>query len=211
MQSTLKKLEGQVFNHSVLVSQLKGYARPNGKISDMLSKAELVPLKRGLYALGTSGGRPLSKGLVANHLYGPSYVSSYWMLAYYGWMTERVETVTSMCMGRSREIDTPLGRFAYTTIPAQYYASGLTFVEEGEVAFMAATPEKALCDLLVSTRKLRIQSVSSMQHYLLDDLRLDEDDLYGLNLERLQRCANSDYKTTMLSVLVRFVERVQND
>jgi hypothetical protein len=211
MQNTLEKLEGQVFNHAVLVAQLGDYARPNDKISDMLRKAELVSLKRGLYALSASGGRPLSRGLIANHLYGPSYVSSYWMLAYYGWLTERVETVTSMCMERSRQIDTPVGRFAYTTIPAQYYAAGLTFVQEGEVAFMAATPEKALCDLLVSTRKLRIQSVSSMQHHLLDDLRLDEDDLCKLNLERLQRCANSGYKTTMLSVLVRFVESLQND
>lgn len=68
MKNVLGELEGQVFNHAALVSQLGDYARPNDKISDMLSKAELIPLKRGLYALGASGGKSLSRGLIANHL-----------------------------------------------------------------------------------------------------------------------------------------------
>ena len=177
----------------------------------MTAKAELLPLKRGLYALGGNNTWQLSRGLVANHLYGPSYVSSYWMLAYYGWITERVEEITSMCMERSRHVDTVLGRFSYTRIPTPYYATGLNFIQEGEVAFMAATAEKALCDLLVSTRKLRIQSVSAMQYFLLDDLRLEEENLQQLNLSRLQDCANRGHKITLLNKLVKFVEVLQHD
>lgn len=211
MKNIRSALNGQVFNHSTLVSQLGDYARPNDKVSEMVRNAELLPLKRGLYTLGHANNGQPSRGLIANHLYGPSYVSAHWMLAYYGWLTERVETVTSMCMERSRQIDTPLGRFSYTAIPAQYYAAALTFVQEGEVAFMAATPEKALCDLLVSMRKLRIQSVGAMEGYLLDGLRLDEDELYQLDIERLRSCAASQYKVALLSVLIRFIDRLKND
>ncbi|MEZ5536551.1 MAG: hypothetical protein R3F02_13120 [Thiolinea sp.] len=210
MQHNLQQLEGQVFNHAVLAAQLKGYARPNDKISNLLGHGELLPLKRGLYALPAANGQ-ISRGLIANHLYGPSYVSAHWMLAHYGWVSERVQEVTSMCMERSRYFDTPLGRFSYATIPVQYYATGLTFIQEGEVAFMAATPEKALCDLLVSTRKLRIQSVGGMEDYLLNDLRLDEDDLIQLDLARLHQCAGSGYKMAMLAVLVRFIQGLQHD
>lgn len=211
MQHELTPLQGQIFSHSTLTALLEGYARPNDKISAMIAKAELLPLKRGLYTLGGQNAWQLSRGLVANHLYGPSYVSSYWMLAYYGWITERVEEITSMCLERSRHFDTPLGRFSYTAIPVQYYAVGLTFIQESNIAFMAATREKALCDLLASTHKLRIQSVSAMQRYLLDDLRLDEDDLRQIDLHNLENCANSNYKTAMLKLLVNFIRELQHD
>lgn len=211
MQSELDQLQGQIFNHATLTTLLKDYARPNDKISDMIAKAELLPLKRGLYVLGGQNAWRLPRGLIANHLYGPSYVSSYWMLAYYGWLSERVEAITSMCRERSRQFDTPLGRFSYTTLPAKYYATGLTFIQEGDTAFMAASPEKALCDVLVSTRKLRIQSVKAMQRHLLENLRLEEEDLQTLDLKLLRSCANSDFKTTMLVFLLKFIEGLQYD
>jgi hypothetical protein len=211
MNSIQLPQQSPVFNHSTLIALLQDYARPNDKISDMLAKAELLPLKRGLYTLGGSAVWSVSRGLVANHLHGPSYVSREWMLAYYGWITERVEEITSMCLERSRSIGTPLGRFSYAAIPARYYAVGLTFVQEREVAFMAATPEKALCDLLVATPRLRLQSVGAMQRHLLDDLRLDESDLQGLDTARLHACAHSGYKTVMLTYLCQLVEVLKHD
>lgn len=211
MNSVQLPLQGHIFNHSTLTALLKDYARPNDKISDMLAKAELLPLKKGLYTLGGKAAWSVSRGLAANHLHGPSYVSREWMLAYYGWMTERVEEVTSMCLERSRHVSTALGRFSYAAIPARYYATGLTFVQEGDVAFMAATPEKALCDVLVATPRLRIQSVSAMQDYLLENLRLEESDLHSLDAARLHTCAHSGYKTAMLAHLCQLVEALQHD
>lgn len=100
-------------------------------------------MKKGLYALGGKAAWSVSRGLAANHLHGPSYVSREWMLAYYGWLTERMEEVTSMCLERSRHVDTPLGRFSYVAIPARYYAAGLAFVQEGDVALRP--PRKKPC------------------------------------------------------------------
>lgn len=212
MNPNLAVLQNQVFNHATLTNYLHDYARPNDKISDMLAQQELISLKKGLYALGRQGSWSLSRGLVANHLHGkPSYVSRHWMLSFYGLLTERVVEVTSICTERSRLITTPLGRFSYWAVPTRYYSAALTIVQEGNNSFIAATPEKALCDLLVTTPHLRIQSVKAMQEYLLENLRLDIEDLINFNLERLQFCANCNYKSVMLSTLYKTIKWWQND
>ena len=73
-------------------------------------------------------------------------------------------------------------------------------------AFMMATPEKALCDLLISVRNLRLQSAPAMLTYLLEDLRLDEDDLLELNIQSIQSFIEAGYKTTMLAKLADALE-----
>ncbi len=160
----LESLANPVINHATLTSVLGSYARPNDKISELIAKHQLVPLKRGLYLIENSQQSALE--LIANHLHGPSYVSRHWALSYYGLLTEHVSVVTSMCIGRSRQSETARGSFHYQAIPASYYSVGIDSIQQDKIAFMMATPEKALADLLVSTRKLRIQSSSAMMNYL---------------------------------------------
>jgi len=69
----LASLTSPVINHASLVSVLGSYARPNDKISELIAKHQLVPLKRGLYLIANS--KQASLELIANHLHGPSYVS----------------------------------------------------------------------------------------------------------------------------------------
>ncbi|MEN9432740.1 MAG: hypothetical protein RLZZ422_329 [Pseudomonadota bacterium] len=212
MHSPLATLQNQIFNHATLSSYLQDYARPNDKISELLARQELISLKKGLYTLGGDGSWYLSRGLVANHLYGqPSYVSRHWMLSFYGLLTERVIEVTSICMERSRRIITPLGRFSYIALPARYYSTGLTIVKEHDNSFIAATPEKALCDLLVTTPNLRLQSIKAMQKYLIEDLRVELDELIQLNIGRLEICASCAYKSVMLTTLLNTIRKWQND
>jgi hypothetical protein len=201
---SLSSLQYQVIPHSTLLSYVNGYARPNAKIHKLRQQSQLLPLKKGLYAL--SGKQAPSKELVANHLLGPSYVSRQWALSYYGLLTERVVEVTSMCIGRSKQFDNALGRFSYHAVPAHYYSLGHTSILQADSAFMMATPEKALCDLLISVRNLRLQSTSAMLTYLLEDLRLDEDDLLELKSQSIQGFMEAGYKTTMLANLVDALE-----
>jgi len=192
----LESLINPVINHTTLASVLKGYARPNDKISDLITKARLIHLKRGLYLIADS--QQPSQELIANHLHGPSYVSRHWALSYYGLLTEKVSVVTSMCLGRSRQVETARGDFHYQVIPADYYSIGVESIQSGNIAFMMATPEKALADLLVSTRKLRIQSPAAMISYLQDNLRLDSDDLKKLDASRIYSYARRGYKSDFL-------------
>ena len=200
----LASLEHQVIPHSTLLALVSEYARPNAKIHNLKQQGELVSLKKGLYALPDD--KAPSKELIANHLLGPSYVSRQWALSYYGLLTERVIEVTSMCIGRSKHIDNTLGRFSYHAVPAHYYSLGQTSVIQTNNAFMMATPEKALCDLLVSVRNLRLQSTPAMLAYLLDDLRLDEDDLADLNIQAIRSFIQAGYKTALLTKLADALE-----
>ncbi len=202
--NNLESLANPVINHATLASVLGSYARPNDKISELIAKHQLVPLKRGLYLIANSQQPSLE--LIANHLHGPSYVSRHWALSYYGLLTEHVSVVTSMCLGRSRQVETVRGSFHYQAIPASYYSVGIVSIQQDKIAFMMATPEKALADLLVSTRKLRIQSSSAMMSYLEDDLRLDSDDLAKLDASCFYAFAQQGYKSNMLVYLGKAIE-----
>ena len=202
----LQRYEQQVISHSALLSELAGYARPNDKISELVRVGTLTRLKKGLYTL--SNNPQLSRELVANHIHGPSYVSSHWALSYYGLLPEGVASVSSICIDRAREYRNSLGRFTYQSVPKNYYKLGLTIQDCGLTAFVIATPTKALCDLLVTTRLIRIQSRSAMLAYLIDDLRLNEADVGTLDLQIVNDCQNAQYKTQILNNLFKAIESV---
>ncbi|PWQ92519.1 type IV toxin-antitoxin system AbiEi family antitoxin domain-containing protein [Leucothrix pacifica] len=200
----LAVFENQVIPYSALSAILDSYARPNDKINRLTKQGKLIALKRGLYALSDQHSPP--KELIANHLFGPSYVSRQWALSYYGLLSERVVEVTSMCIGRSRQFENELGRFSYHAIPAHYYSLEQTSIQQGNSAFLMATPEKALCDLLLSIRHLRLQSTSAVLSYLSDDLRLNEAELAKLDTRAIRSFAQAGYKVALLNTLADALE-----
>jgi hypothetical protein len=121
-------------------------------------------------------------------------------------LAEKVTTVTSMCTGRSRQYRNKLGAFSYHAIPARYYSTGQTRIQRDNIAFVIATPEKTLCDLLVANRGLRIQSRLAMIGYLTEDLRLDEADLASLSTGLIKNIACAGYKQSLLTRLLQALE-----
>ncbi|PJC15132.1 MAG: hypothetical protein CO066_05120 [Comamonadaceae bacterium CG_4_9_14_0_8_um_filter_60_18] len=100
------------FTHGSLLPLLAEYRRPNDKIADMLAKGILVQLRRGLYVLGPEQRSvPLSLPLVANVLFGPSYVSLDFALAWHGLIPESVVEVSSVTPLRARQYNTPVAGF----------------------------------------------------------------------------------------------------
>lgn len=64
------------FGIAQLLESLADYRAPNFKIHSLLKEKQLIGLKKGLYVVAPSNQNQLiSLSLVANHLYGPSYVS----------------------------------------------------------------------------------------------------------------------------------------
>ncbi|PLX47137.1 MAG: hypothetical protein C0613_15035 [Desulfobulbaceae bacterium] len=208
MEKLLRQLGNVPFGHEVLVSLLKGYLRPNDKIADWLAKGVLLPIRRGLYVLGPDEREgPISLPLVANILYGPSYVSLEFALSRYGLIPEGVFDVTSVTLKRSRMIATPLGRFSYRHLPQSAYAIGVRMVQgEGGVSFLLASPEKALCDLVMLTRRLPSMSVATMQSWLLEHHRMDVEMLRKLDRRIVVECAAAGYKSRYLRVLLATLE-----
>ena len=100
------------FDYQTLNQGLRGYASPRDKITDLLRKGVVVRVKKGLYVFGPAfRRRAFSREVLANLLYGPSYISLEYALQHHGLIPEAVETLTSVTTGRSRQFRTPLGAF----------------------------------------------------------------------------------------------------
>jgi len=134
----------------------------------------LVRLKRDLYVVSAEvTGRRIEPLVIANRLCSPSYVSREAALSHYGMIPELVVNVTSSRLGRTVEFVTPIGGFQYDGVDRETYAIGLCEERTGEDAFLCASPEKALYDLVLARSKFVIRSRVEMRRFLYEDLRLD--------------------------------------
>ena len=213
LEKKLSSLGGVPLTHGALVSMLKEYRSPNDKIARLIGDGWLLPIKKGLYAVSPERTTiPISTPLVANLLYGPSYVSMDYALYHYGIIPERVVEVTSMTTRRGKVYDLPIGRFSYTHSPLDFYPVGIDRIENTDkTGFLMASPEKALCDKLVFTRNLNIASPRALQDLLLDDLRLDEESITRFDPKVIEACIMPGMKERMLRALLELVNLMKRD
>jgi hypothetical protein len=176
---------------STVTSVLEGYRSPKDKVSALEKQGTLIRLKKGLFVVAPAeGGPPLSRELIANHLLGPSYVSCESALAFHGLIPEAVHVTRSMCLKRSREFQTPLGLFDYTHVAPDYFPIGIRRHDAGGgLTFWLASPEKAICDLIVSAPLLRLQSPKAAREYLEENLRIDLSGIEHFDAEIVRQSA----------------------
>jgi predicted transcriptional regulator of viral defense system len=203
-----KQIPAEEFDYQTLLDGLKEYSRPRDKITDLLRKKVLIRVKKGIYVFGETYARgPFSREVLANMIYGPSYVSLDYALHYYALIPERVEAVTSVTCGRSRRFSTPVGLFVYRRIPIEAYQIGMDRVDiERGRSFLMATPEKALADKIVEDRGTGIRTQEEMRSYLLDHLRIDPEGLRKLESDRLAAFAER-YRSRKIQKLAEVVRR----
>jgi len=206
----LNKIPHEEFDYQTLLDTIQGYAQPRMKISSLLAKGSIIRVKKGLYIFGESQRkRPFCRELLANLIYGPSYVSLEYALHYHGLTPERVETVTSVTCGGSRTFDTPAGQFAYRKIPLEAFRTGMDRVElDGGRAFLIAIPEKALADRIVTDRGAGITTQKELHDYLLANLRIDPTALLELDPARLADIAQR-YRSRRVKLLADLVNRLR--
>lgn len=206
----LKNIPFEEFDYQTLLDAVQGYARPRMKISAMLTKGDIIRVKKGLYILGEPLRRcPFCRELLANLIYGPSCLSLEYALHYHGLTPERVETITSITCGRSRSFTTPVGTFSYRMIPLQAFRTGMDRIELGDGrSFLMAVPEKALADRIVAERGIGIATQKELHDYLLTDLRVDPDTLRRLDPARLVEIAHR-YRSRRVQLLSDLVKRLQ--
>ncbi len=102
----LKELGAIPVDISVLQSLFASYNYPNDKIQALEDNGKLIRLKRGQYVVSPEvSGELLSVELIANHLYGPLYVSMESALRYYGLIPEKVVAVRSATTNRSKKFE----------------------------------------------------------------------------------------------------------
>jgi len=192
----------------VLQSMYKDYQSPNMHISMLEKKGLLIRLKRGLYVVSPEiSDKELSVGLIANHLYGPSYVSLHWALRFYGLIPERIDTVTSITTRHTREFENSLGRFTYRGVSQEYFPIGIKSQEDAGLHFLLASPEKALCDMLMQEKHVPDQSISRLEVFFEEDMRIDLDDLRQMDGSIISQCIEAGKKKQILTNLLKLIER----
>jgi predicted transcriptional regulator of viral defense system len=188
-------------------NKLSQYKSPRDKVSSLEKSNHLIRLKKGLYIVSPeTTKKSISKELIANHLYGPSYVSLETALSFYGIIPERVFNTLSVTTKRKKIYHTPLNDFEYKTVPDKYFPIGISQkVIQNSYAYLIATPEKALCDLIVTKSGIRFQSSKAISEFIIQNLRVDLDVIKQWDVTIINECIKYGYKKTELQLLKNFI------
>lgn len=178
----------EIVDYGFVMDCLKGLKKPRTKLTSLLRHGDLQRVKKGLYVLGQEYGKGLaSLEMLANLIYGPSYLSLEYALSFYGLIPERVEEITSVTCNRKKLFATPFGRFSYHYLPMEKYAVGVSYLRlDAKRGFLIASPEKALIDLVARQKFLREKD--SLRAYI-EGLRIEEEALGQLNLKKIEQIA----------------------
>ena len=190
---------------SSLFSEIKA---GNQKVRNLELSGKIIRLKKGLYVVDPSVSRvALSTELIANHIYAPSYVSMSSALRYYGLIPETVYTIQSMTIKHSRSFETPIGRFDYTFINREAFHIGITSINKQSYAFLMATPEKALCDLIANSPHVNLRYAKDVEVYLEDDIRMDIDDFRNMDISVFEHYAEVGKKAGSIQSLIKYLKK----
>lgn len=172
-----------------LQQRLKDYAYPRDRITKLLAQGDLIRVKKGIY-IDTHARSPYSKEILANLIYGPSYVSLEYALRQHNLIPEAVRAVTSVTTGRNKRYRTPIGDFDYAYMSSRFFSPGAEYVQiDASRGYMMASPEKAIFDILY----LRYPDLgySEIEAHLFENMRIDESDFYRLNFSNIHQLLDS--------------------
>ena len=162
---------------AMLTEELRRYANPAARIRRMADAGQLTPIIKGLYETdATTPGHYL-----AGAIYGPSYLSFEFALAYHGLIPEAVYSFTSATCGKGRKkrYDTAFGTYLYRDVPVKAFPYGTRLCVENGYSFVVASPEKAVCDMLYTLSPCANRA--ELKKLLFEDLRIDVRVFDGLN------------------------------
>lgn len=195
------------FDLNVLASVFPETKHIIEKARRLEADGKIVRLKKGLYvASSEETGKVLNRNLIANHIYGPSYVSLQTALRHYGLIPERVHLIQSLTTKHSRCFDTPVGSFDYENCSGEYFPIGVKPEKENDITYLMATPEKALCDLINYSKGVNLRFMKDVAIYLEEDIRFDMDALSGFDISILENCAAYSRKSQNINTLIKFIK-----
>lgn len=117
------------------------------QLSRWCRSGKLIPLRRGMYALPKCyRSVPINPARLANEIYSPSYLSTYWALGYYGLIPEKVVSYTSATTRKTKVFRNDFGVFRYQNIKQEIFF-GFKKESIGQEQIRIAEAEKALLDL----------------------------------------------------------------
>lgn len=199
------EVKGEEFDYLLLMNTLKDYAKPRDKVTRYLKEGSIIRIKKGLYVFGKRWRRELiSLEVLANLIYGPSYVSLEYALSFYGLIPEKVECVTSVTTQKNKHFQTPIGLFSYSHLNlAKYHVGILQYELDTNRHFLIASKEKALADVLVQQKPFRKKE--ELYEHLIENLRIEESLIWTLDLTQLKEIAEA-YRHPTIDKLAQLIQ-----
>ena len=208
MNRELSKIGSVPVTTSIIESLYPELKSPDKKVVWLEKNGYIIRLKRGLYVVNPEySGKTLSSELIANHLYAPSYISMSTALRYYGLIPEAVYVHQSMTVKHSRSFQTPIGSYDYKYISREAFSVGVQSINKGDYAFLMASPEKALCDLIANSPKVNLRYMKDVEIYLEQDIRMDMDEFYKMDAAVFEDYIKVGKKADSILTLLKFLRR----
>ena len=178
------------------------------KVRSLEHEKKIIRLKKGLYVVNPKvSGAVVSTELIANTLYAPSYVSMSTALRYYGLIPEAVYLTQSMTVKHARSFDTPFGQFDYMFINREAFPIGLTSINKKQYAFIIASPERVLCDLIANSPGVNLRYGKDVENYLEDDIRMEIDDFKNMDITVFEQYAKVGKKAGSIQTLINYMKK----
>lgn len=206
MREIRKKAKTEEFDYLFLMDCLSSYKQPRDKLTKLLKTQKLIRVKKGIYIFGEEYlQRPYSLEVLANLIYGPSYISFEYALAYYNLIPEKTVRITSACYRRCKQFSTPVGDFVYYYVNPSKYTSGIKLQSiDDNTYFLIATKEKALADYIARIKPF--ETKESLFEYIIEGMRIDSKDLFELKPILLEEIAKT-YKNKNVDLLCKVLKK----
>ena len=178
--------------------------RRYGLVRRAIASGEIIHVRRGLYCLAPKyRKKSMNLYALAQHIYGPSYVSLESALSWHGWIPEAVHSITNASFRKSKEFKNPLGLFSYDHIPQElFYSEVKRLTDESGNVFLMASPLKALADY-VYVRKKDWKGIESV----VGSLRVETEELEQVSRDNVEGLI-SNYSNSRVK---RFLEGLRKD
>jgi len=197
-----KKLQGYPYFTTAIFGALAGSEKTlYNQVNKWVKEGKVVRLRKGLFTLNDDERRVgISKKLIANILYSPSYISLEYALSHYGMIPEAVYAVTSLSTKKTQKFSNRFGEFLYRNIKRDAFFGFEALKDEFGFDCLIASPEKALMDYLY----LNVEAASEFdESFIEESLRLQ-------NIERLDFRKMTKFAEKMKSKkLLKFVRTLK--
>lgn len=190
-----------------LMTAYGDFLNPGMKIERETKAGNLVRLMRGLYLPASDGAYNIYA--IANRLLVPSYVSCLTALWWWGIIPEYPKRIQSMTTHRSIIRKNVLRTFSYIHCKDDYFALGIRNETDGGVQFQIASPEKALCDIVVTTTGLNLRYRREIELWMDEDMRFDFDELAKMNTDLIRQCSVVGKKHIMLLKMADLIDSLK--
>lgn len=206
MREIRKKAKTEELDYLFLMDCLASYRQPRDKLTALLKAKELIRVKKGIYIFAKDYRlRPYSLEVLANLIYGPSYISFEYALSYYGMIPERVSRITSVCFKRNKHFKTPVGEFVYYYLDPKKFAEGITWNSiDDNTHFFMATREKALADCIA--RLTVFFNEEELLLFLTEGMRIDAEDINACRLSLMEDIAGL-YQNKNVDLLCKILKK----